>query len=66
MKILSVTLACLAFGVMGCGVKGKPLPPLQAPPIGDGTLRANKKKPVLKPVDSRPLEESAHKREDSE
>lgn len=57
-------VGCLFFLVLasGCGVKGKPLPPLQLAPIGDGTLRANKKKPAQKPVDSTPVEE--HKRAD--
>lgn len=26
----------ILFGVLGCGVKGQPLPPLTAPPIGRG------------------------------
>lgn len=45
--------------MVGCGVKGKPLPPLEPPPIGDGHLKSqkallnkkNQKKPVTRPPD---------------
>lgn len=48
------------YGLVGCGVKGKPLPPLTIPPIGDGTLRAQKKATPSHPsVDSTPREEKA-------
>lgn len=34
----------LPMTMTGCGVKGKPLPPLNPAPIGDGTLKGQKKK----------------------
>lgn len=34
--ILLVLAAGTTFGVMGCGVKGKPQPPLNPAPIGRG------------------------------
>lgn len=32
-----------ALALAGCGVKGKPLPPLEPAPIGDGTLSRRQK-----------------------
>lgn len=31
---------------IGCGVKGKPLPPLKPAPIGDGRLKYNQPEPA--------------------
>lgn len=49
----------------GCGVKGKPLPPLEPLPMGDGRLKyqkslqekKNQKKAITRPPDERTPEE---------
>lgn len=43
MKIASLLSFVLCGGLAGCGVKGKPLPPLEPVPIGDGSLSYQKK-----------------------
>ncbi|HRO67918.1 MAG TPA: hypothetical protein PL182_10175 [Pseudobdellovibrionaceae bacterium] len=49
--MLGLLTACL-----GCGVKGRPLPPLEPIRPGDGTLRSEKEKkkettsPLAKPI----------------
>jgi hypothetical protein len=55
----------LSFLFLGCGVKGKPLPPLDPVQIGDGRLlyqkdpsnRPKPKKTVTAPIDEQFLEE---------
>lgn len=41
--------------ISGCGVKGKPLPPLEPVPMGDGTLKANRDKNPKKPAQTKPV-----------
>lgn len=51
MEFLNKALAIgLLFCVVGCGVKGRPLPPLNPAPIGRGepTFQDEQKKPVKK------------------
>ncbi|PWU17759.1 MAG: hypothetical protein C5B49_08335 [Bdellovibrio sp.] len=54
--VLSTALELvLCWGTVGCGVKGRPLPPLTAPPIGRGKPRLSSpdnriKLDELKPV----------------
>lgn len=48
----------LPMTMIGCGVKGRPLPPLNPAPIGDGTLKGQKKKTPSRP-NTAPSEEKA-------
>lgn len=50
-----------SFAMVACGVKGKPMPPLEPIPLGDGTLAAKKneeKKRKAQTVKTAPREET--------
>lgn len=53
MRISQILLfSCMVMALGACGVKGKPQPPLYAPPIGRGkpTLNSNQKFLKLSPL----------------
>lgn len=54
----SLIFFALAFPLAACGVKGKPLPPLEPAPIGDGRLKSKKNERRKPPVVTAPREES--------
>ncbi|XGC80908.1 lipoprotein [Bdellovibrio bacteriovorus] len=59
-RLNNIFLAMLvAFGLSACGVKGKPLPPLNPAPIGHG-------KPVLKETEQKKYQKKYRSLEDEE
>lgn len=56
--ITRVSIFILMLALCGCGVKGRPLPPLNPAPIGDGTLKGQKKKTPPR-TNTAPREEQA-------